>query len=61
MWPDNGGTNQIWHFDEDFRIRSELGSVLDVKDGSLERGTPLIASTKHCEIQQKFRIVPVSE
>jgi hypothetical protein len=61
VWSDNGGSNQLWHFDEDMTIRSELGFVLDVKDRSKESSTPLIGFSKHGHENQKFRIVPVSE
>jgi hypothetical protein len=60
MWSDHGRDNQIWHFDEDMTIRSELGFVLDVKNGAVENTSPLIAFRKHGKDNQKFRIVPVS-
>lgn len=61
MWPDNGGDNQKWYFDEDMTIRSELGFVLDVKDGSKNNSTPLIGFNKRGHSNQKFRVVPVQE
>jgi hypothetical protein len=61
MWPDNGQDNQKWHFDDDFTIRSETGSVLDVKDSSVESGAPIIAFGKTGGGSQNFRIVPVPE
>jgi hypothetical protein len=61
MWPDNGGDNQKWHFDEDMTIRSELGYVLAVRDGRSQNSTPLVASNKQGEEHQKFRIVPAPE
>lgn len=61
MWPDNGGDNQKWHFDDDLSIRSELGYVLDVKDSSVNNSTPLIALSKQNQESQKFRVVPVPE
>jgi hypothetical protein len=60
MWPENGGANQKWHFD-DITIRSELGQVLDVRHGSASNSSPLIAYCKHGQGNQNFRIVPVSE
>jgi hypothetical protein len=61
MWPDHGGRNQKWHFEEDMTIRSELGTVLDVKGGSSENRAPLLAFSKHGGDNQKFRVVPISE
>jgi len=61
MWPDNGADNQKWHFDDDFTIRSELGSVLEVKGASFEDCAPLVAASKESRECQKFRIVPVLE
>jgi hypothetical protein len=61
MWPDTGGANQKWHFDDDLTIRSDLGSVLDVTDGSADNGTRLIATSKLGQEHHKFRVVPVSD
>ena len=61
VWSDNGGANQKWHFDDDFTIRSGLGSVLSVKDCSTEDCAPLVAASKEGRQSQKFRIVPVQE
>ena len=61
MWPEHGGDNQKWHFDDDLTIRSELGIVLDVKDGSSEVNTPLLATKKLQREHQRFRVVPVPE
>jgi hypothetical protein len=61
MWPDNGGDNQKWYFDDDQTIRSGLGNVLSVKDGSLDCGSSLLASSNEDLESQKFRIVPVSK
>jgi hypothetical protein len=61
MWGEHGGDNQKWHFDDDLTIRSELGYVLDVKGGSADNSTTLIAASKQGHVHQKFRVVPVSE
>ena len=61
MWTDHGGNNQKWNFDDDLTIRSELGTVLDVKDGSRENNSQLIATSSAGREHQKFRIVPVPE
>jgi hypothetical protein len=61
MWPGNGGDNQKWNFDDDFTIRSEMGCVLDVKDGSSDNSAPLVAARKHHQEHEKFRIVPCPE
>jgi hypothetical protein len=61
MWPDLGGGKQKWHFEEVMTIRSELGTVLDVKGGSSDNATPLLAFSKHGGDNQKFRVVPISE
>jgi hypothetical protein len=61
MWSDNGGDNQKWNFDDDMTIRSGTGSVLEVKDGSMENSAPLVATSKENQNSQKFRIVPVME
>jgi hypothetical protein len=61
LWPDNGGDNQKWHFDEDLTIRSEVGYVLEVKEARLQNSSPLVGSTKNGQEHQKFRIVPVPE
>jgi len=61
VWSGHGGDNQKWYFDDDMTIRSELGFVLDVKYRSLERGTTLIAFSKHGDNNQRFRIVPVEK
>jgi len=59
MWPDHGGDNQKWYFDDDLTIRSELGFVLDVKFRSTENGATLICYPKHGDDNQKFRVVPI--
>ena len=61
MWPENGGDNQKWYFDDDLTIRSALGFVLDVKDASRENSSTLLAYPKQGLDNQKFRIVPVEE
>ena len=57
----HGGSNQMWHFEEDGTIRSEIDQVLDVSEGSNEPGTPVIAFTKHGGSNQIFRKVTVDE
>jgi hypothetical protein len=57
----HGGPNQLWHFEEDGTIRSEIDQVLDVYEGSTELGTPVIAYPKHGGPNQIFRIVTVDE
>lgn len=57
----HGGPNQLWHFEEDGTIRSEIDQVLDVSEGSTEPGTPVIAFAKHDGPNQIFRIVTVDE
>jgi hypothetical protein len=61
MWPDNGGDNQKWHFDEDLTIRSELGYVLEVREARTQNSAPLVAASKSGEEHQKFRVVPTPE
>jgi hypothetical protein len=61
MWSDNGGDNQKWNFDDDFTIRSGMGSVLGVKDGSLENCAAVVAASNENEDSQKFRVVPILE
>jgi len=61
MWSGHGGDNQKWHFDDDLTIRSELGFVIDLKYGSMENGTTLIAFRKHGDDNQKFRVVPITK
>jgi hypothetical protein len=61
LWPEHGGANQKWHFDEDMTIRNELGNVLDVRHGSRDNNAPIVAFGKHGQGNQKFRIVPVPE
>jgi hypothetical protein len=58
VWSEHGGDNQRWYFDEDMTIRSELGLVLDVKEGSSENSTPLVAFSKHGGENQMFRVLP---
>jgi hypothetical protein len=36
MWPENGGNNQKWYFDDGLTIRNKLGFVLGVKNGSAD-------------------------
>jgi hypothetical protein len=57
-WP-KGSPNQLWEFEGDGTIRSEIGKVLDVYKGRTQSGTPLIAYPKHGEWNQIFRMVPV--
>jgi hypothetical protein len=59
MWPENGGNNQKWYFVDDLTIRSALGFVLGVKDGSTENSSTLVAFAMNGLDNQKFRIVPV--
>jgi hypothetical protein len=61
MWSDNGGDNQKWNFDEDMTIRSELGSVLQVKDSSTDNCASIVAAGNEGNESQKFRVVPVQE
>jgi len=61
MWPDNGGDNQKWHFDEDLTIRSELGHVMEVREARTQNSAPLAAASKSGEEHQKFRVVPAPE
>jgi len=60
MWPENGESEQKWHFDEDMTIRSALGFVLDVKLTSKMHSSTVIAFSKHGEDNQKFRILPIA-
>jgi hypothetical protein len=55
----HGGPNQLWHFEEDGSIRSEIDQVLDVSEGRTEPGTPVIVFTKHGGPNQTFKIVTV--
>jgi hypothetical protein len=61
LWSDGGADNQKWHFDDDLTIRSELGTVLEVKDGAQDNRSPLIAASKNGIDNQKFRVVPIQE
>jgi hypothetical protein len=55
----HGDLKQLWDFEGDYTIRSKLGLVLDVGE-SAELGTPVFVCTKNDELNQNFRIVPVS-
>jgi hypothetical protein len=57
----HGGPNQLWHFEDDGTIRSEIDQVLDVSEGSTEPGALVIAFEKHGGPNQVFRIVTVDE
>jgi hypothetical protein len=57
----HGGLNQLWHFEDDGTIRSEIDQVLDVSEGSTEPGALVIAYPKHGGPNQIFRIVTVDE
>jgi hypothetical protein len=61
LFEPHGGPNQLWHFEEDGTIRSEVDQVLDVSEGNTEPGTPVIAFPKHGGPNQIFRIVTVDE
>jgi len=57
----HGGPNQVWYFEEDGTIRSEIDQVLDVSEGNTEPGAIVIAYPKHGGPNQIFRIVTVGE
>lgn len=61
LFEPHGGPNQLWHFEEDGTVRSEIDQVLDVYEGSTEPGTPVTAYSKHGGPNQIFRIVTVDE
>jgi hypothetical protein len=61
LFEPHGGPNQLWHFEEDGTIRSEIDQVLDVFEASTEPGAPVIAYPKHGGPNQIFRIVTVDE
>jgi len=60
-WSDSGSDNQKWYFDEDFTIRSEMGTYLHVKDASTDNSAPLMAVSSQGSENQKFRVVPAGE
>lgn len=57
----SGTAKQKWHFDDDFTVRNEAGTVLDVQKGSKEAGTKVIAFKKHGGPNQRFRVVPIDK
>jgi hypothetical protein len=58
MCPENGENAQMWYFDEDMAIRSELSFVLDLKCSSNISNSTVIAFSKHGKDNKKFRILP---
>lgn len=58
----HGGPNQLWHFDEDGTIRSDVEDmVLDISEGDPESGARVIGFSKHGGPNQIFKMVPVDE
>jgi hypothetical protein len=61
MWPPKESDNQKWYFDGNETIRSALGFVLHVEDGSNDKSPTLVAMPKNGKDNQRFTINRVRE
>lgn len=59
-YPPHGKANQKWNFDSDGVVRSDIGLVLDVMDGSKNEGAAVIAHPKLGGRNQIFRRIYIT-
>ena len=57
----NDNPNQKWTFNPDGSICSEIGFGMDISRGKIEKGTKVIAWEPTHRINQKWRIIPLSD